>query len=160
MIESYADIEDNKSTLTEVADWIMLQADWRSMITLTYRDIYRSPEVGDKDVRRLIMDLNKDIYGPRYTRLVHHSYFSYLLATEYQSRGTLHFHMLVDRPVNFELIHKIWNYRHGFAQTSILKDKYSSIIYSLKYCLKRDDWRIYIQSKQFPVDKNKYDWWK
>ena len=42
--------------------------------------------------------------------------FKYFGISEYQNRGVIHFHVLIDKPVNFDLIHTLWNRWAGFAR--------------------------------------------
>jgi len=155
------DIESGsvKIDISEVAYWIESKADWKTFLTLTFRDIDKTPDQADKNFRWLIRVLNKEVFGKRYTRIVGHSYFSYMVATEYQKRGAIHLHVLIDRPVNYKLIHEFWNRYFGFAQTTIIRNKYSTCIYAIKYCVKDGDWRLYEASKLYKPTFH-FEWWK
>jgi hypothetical protein len=70
---------------------------------LTFRK-ETAPDVAKSKFKGLVKTLNQDVYGKRYTKKVGHSYFSYIQGIEYQRREVIHFHVLIDRPVNFELM--------------------------------------------------------
>lgn len=148
-----------KTSISEVADWVSNCADWTTFLTLTYRDLDSDPIKCDKDFRWLIRVLNKELFGKRYTRKVGHSYFAYFVATEYQKRGTLHFHALIDRPVHYKLIHDFWGRYFGFAKTSKITDIYATAIYCVKYCIKESDYRMYVPRALYKPEKLP-DWWK
>jgi hypothetical protein len=82
--------------------------------------------------------LNRDAFGDHYARDVGHSYFSYVLATEYQVRQALHFHFLADRPLNFDLIHTWWGSTCGFAWLESIHDRGKCVSYLSKYVTKSD----------------------
>lgn len=142
----------------EYTDWLIRLADWRTFITLTFRDQI-SADAGLRKVNLLIRRLNQELFGDRYTRIVGHSYFSYILCAEYQERDVLHYHWIVDRPVDFLLIHSLWNTWAGFAQTKQIRSQIAAISYSIKYAIKENDIKIY-QAKQL-YKPNQYPiWWK
>ena len=125
--------------------WLLTLARWRSMISLTFRD--EKPEDSARAwLRKLIRELNESLFGRRYRRLVGESYFSYAAALEYQSRGVPHFHVLVDRPVDFALIHARWGEWAGFSWTDLLRDPHRGIRYVVKYAVKHGDLDVYRSS--------------
>lgn len=152
-------LKGERINITEVADWICNQATWTTLLTLTYKDLDKDQLKCDNDFRWLVRILNKELFGKRYTRKVGHSYFSYFIATEYQKRGTLHFHVLIDQPVNYKLIHDFWNRYFGFAQTTKIRDVYSTAIYAIKYVLKENDYRMYVAPAIYKPEILP-DWWK
>ena len=96
------------------AEWIA-KRNWRVFLTLTFEN-ETAYDVAKKKFYWLVKELNKDVFGNNYTRIVGHSYFSYVLGIEYQCREVIHFHALIDKPVNFKLINKLWNEWAGFAR--------------------------------------------
>jgi hypothetical protein len=144
--------------LNEYVDWLMDLADWSTFLTLTFRD-----SIGDDGAynkwRSLVQILNRDLFGNHYTRRVGHSYFSYILCAEYQTRDVLHFHVVIDRPVDYQLIHTLWNRWAGFAQTRKIVNKYSAVRYTVKYAIKEDDIKIY-RAKAFYKPVQYPIWWK
>ena len=144
--------------ITEYTDWLIRSADWSSFITLTFRDPIGYDPAYNK-FRYLNQVLNRELFGKRYTRIVKHSYFSYILCAEYQCRDVLHFHLLVDRPVDFALIHNTWGNMAGFVQTKKIRNPFAAVRYAIKYVIKEGDIRIYqakalYQPRQYPI------WWK
>lgn len=86
----------------------------KTMITLTYREEVH-PAKARQNLIALIGVLNRDALGQDYKKFCKHSYFSYFFATEYQKRGVLHWHGLVDNWINYQLVHDWWNSQCGFA---------------------------------------------
>lgn len=116
------------------------------MVTLTFRED-RSEDVARRLFMRLVRVLNEDAFGKRYERVVKHSYFSYALATEYQVRGVVHFHFLADRPLNFRLLHDVWNSWAGFALTETIRDTGRAVRYVAKYLVKGEKPELWIAKK-------------
>ena len=142
----------------EYVDWILSLADWSSFITLTFRDPIGYDPALNK-FRYLVRVLNKELFGNHYTRIVKHSYFSYVLCAEYQTRDVLHYHLLIDRPVDYLLIHDTWEKIAGFAQTKRIVNRIAAVRYVIKYAIKENDIRVYVAKalfnpSQFPI------WWK
>jgi hypothetical protein len=121
------------------ADWLAWFASVNfaptSFITLTFDDRYS--EVGADWVRglwkKLVHELNKDVGGRDYRRKFKHSYFSYVMTLEYQTRGALHVHALVDNWIDYDLLHRLWNSWAGFAW---VKRVHPSSEHELRYVLK------------------------
>ncbi len=116
------------------SEWLA-KKDWLVFLTLTFRD-ETSTDVALRLFKLLVRKLNQNVFGDHYTRFVHHSYFSYVVGIEFQSRGTIHFHVLIDRPVNFDLIHTLWNSWAGFAKPEIIKLNENAVYYVTKYAAK------------------------
>lgn len=156
-----SDIWDSKigrKLLTEESVlWILSLADWKVSLTLTFRD-EKPYDVAIAYFKRLVRYLNKDVFGKQYTKIVKHSYFSYALGIEYQRRGVIHFHALVDRPVNFDKIHKLWNDWAGFAWIGNIRNQFDCVRYIAKYNLKGGQNEVYIAKKLYIPNKTPY-WW-
>jgi hypothetical protein len=130
---------------------------WLSFVTLTFKE-ETYPDVANRLFFYLVKCLNQQVFGEHYQKLVSKAYFSYSKALEYQRRGIIHFHVLFDRPVDFTLIHKIWNLYAGFAHTSIIKNQFASRSYVSKYTLKGGEIDIYFAKKHYePLIKPA--WW-
>jgi hypothetical protein len=130
---------------------------WLSFITLTFKE-ETFPDVANRLFDYLVKCLNKEVFGNNYRRIVSKSYFSYSKGLEYQRRGIIHFHVLIDRPVNFCTIHKIWNEFAGFAHTSIIENRNAAISYVSKYALKGGQVDLYFAKTNFqPLVKP--SWW-
>jgi hypothetical protein len=138
--------------------WLIGLAPWSSMISLTFRET-KPVDSAKAWYRKLVRELNESVLGKRYRRIVDESYFSYAMGLEYQSRGVPHFHVLVDRPVDFALIHEKWGNWVGFAWTDVIKHPLKAIRYVVKYAVKHGDLDVYIAKwKGEPIVQPK--WWK
>jgi hypothetical protein len=153
---------DYKNLLAEEnARWLGKLKNWKTYITLTFRE-ETPPDVAKNKFRYLVQVLNRDAFGKHYVRRVGHSYFSYVLAMEYQQRGVIHFHGLGDRQINFELAHKVWNNLAGFAWFEPTKSQEAVVAYCSKYCVKGGELDIF-ESPTFktPMLGNMPPyWWK
>lgn len=130
------------------SSWIQELKPWMIYGTLTFKDP-RELDVAIRYWRRLIQVLNRDAFGDHYTKKVGHSYFSYVLATEYQVRQALHFHFLADRPINFDLLHGWWGAAAGFAWLEIIHDRGKCCSYVSKYVTKSDQQlKIFVSKNQ------------
>lgn len=137
--------------------WILSLANWINTMTLTFRN--DTPyDVAIAKFKRLVRYLNKDLFGKHYTKIVKHSYFSYVLGIEYQSRGVIHFHGLVDKPVNFKFIHTFWNDCAGYAYIKKIRSQFDCVKYIAKYNLKGGQNEVYIAEKEY-IPKVVPYWW-
>lgn len=135
-------------------------ADWRNFWTLTFRDD-KSPDVARSLFRWLVKCLNHDLGGKNYINKWGHSYFSYVVGMERQSRDVVHFHVLADQPVNFSKIHGIWGDRCGFAFIdSNIRNQDDVTEYVCKYVSKGGELDLFKRKKQFFDPANPPYWWK
>jgi len=170
--ESFAE-GPRRDDLEAWQNWIIEFADWRSFITLEFKDI-----VGRRKAqgcwRRLVQVLNQDLFGNHYTRIVGHSYFSYVIGYEQQERGSFHMHVIVDQPVHYQLIHDTWHVlggdrfawknpgdkNHiGFAWIDQVRNRISVVNYISKYISKGGEIDIYKPRKYKSPNKNP-EWWQ
>lgn len=142
----------------EVTDWLA-QRKWLVFLTLTFKN-ETEPEIALKLVKELIRKLNECVYGEHYLNYVDHSYFSYMIGIEFQKRGVIHFHILIDRPVNFLVIHTFWNSRAGFADPQLIRDSINSVYYVTKYCAKSGEIEPPFFAKKLYDPPYKPIWWK
>jgi hypothetical protein len=142
----------------EWSEWIMTARNWRSFITLTFRN-ETYPDVAKKDFQFLVRSLNQEVFGKHYMNIVGPSYFSYVLGIEYQRRDVIHFHVLVDRPVNYEKIHNLWNYMAGFAHIKPIQNYSKAIEYVSKYASKSGELEPFF-AKEIYTPKQLPIWWK
>lgn len=145
----------------ENAQWLGKFKDWKTYITLTFKD--ETPEdVAKSKFRYLVQVLNRDAFGKHYVRKVGHSYFSYILAMERQTRGVIHFHGLADKSLNFDLLHRYWNAAAGFAWVEPVKSIEDVVGYCSKYCVKGGELDIFESStSRTPMLGNMPPyWWK
>jgi hypothetical protein len=75
-----------------------------------------------------------------------------------QQRDVIHYHALIDRPIDFELLHKHWNRYYGFAWISIIRDQQKAVEYVTKYALKEDNIRFFIRKRPFII-RDSPAWW-
>ena len=143
--------------------WVMSLADWQHFVTLTFKD-FQTRDQAEHAFRFLLRVLNTDLFGKHYTRTVGHCYCSYVVGFEKQTRGALHMHVLFDRPINFNLIHRIWcgdpkNPRFGFAFIKPVEDAQGAVEYISKYISKDGDLMLYkpTQVKQPPFQPYWFD---
>jgi hypothetical protein len=130
------------------------------MITLTVdNDHWCSRDGMWRRFRTLLQILNRDLYGGHYTRMVGHSYFSYLLGFEYTKNDMVHAHFIVDKPINFSLLHKVWNHMSGFAYIKPAPDVHGAVGYVIKYVAKGQDLEIYKPKLFLPQPSFKPLWY-
>jgi hypothetical protein len=111
--------------------------EFSSFIGLSYRDDQRRGfEAVVSQIKRFIKLVNIQAFGKHYTRIVHHSYFSYLLALEAHQSGEWHAHMLVDRPINFHFWISTWWNWSGYITIKKIEDRPGALQYCLKYAAK------------------------
>lgn len=141
------------------AGWAGTAAKWRTFVTLTFKD-EKTPDVARSLFDWWIRINNEFVFGKHYTRKVQHSYFSYLAGVERQKRDVVHFHVLIDKPINFSLTHNAWGDRCGFAWIDgDLKDSEKVIKYVCKYVMKGGEVDMYLAKKDyFPTTIP--SWWK
>jgi len=149
----YLDYTGKQEIAQAYVGWLAAAASWRSFITLTYRDPVH-PELAMRHIRQIMRRLNEDLYGNRYRRKVGHSYFSYVIGIEYQKRDVLHFHMLVDQYVNYDLLHKYWGNAHGFVWIEPITDFIGALKYVTKYVFK--DGTIFPFIRDTELKKSKF----
>ena len=144
---------------TETENWVFGLANWKSFLSLTFRD-EKTPDVANSLFQWFIRETNKHVFGKHYTRKVGHSYFSYVFGLEYQTRDVVHFHALVDKPIDFSFVHKVWGERCGFAWIDgNLKSKAAVVNYVCKYCVKGGQIDTFV-NKNNVVPDHLPDWWK
>jgi hypothetical protein len=129
------------------ADYVAAFAPWLSFWSLTFSEKDRTHDVTRDEAvflwRRLVQSLNRRLYGNHYTRIVGHCYFSYALAFEYQTRGALHMHALVDRRTDWEFINKIWRHMAGIVKIVPVENAEGVSRYLSKYVTKGGELVMY-----------------
>ena len=132
---------------TETEKWVFGLADWKSFLSLTFRD-EKTPDVANSLFKWFVRQNNEHAFGKRYKEKVKHSYFSYVFGLEYQTRDVVHFHALVDKPLDFSFVHRIWGSRCGFAWIDgDIKSKAKAVNYVCKYCVKGGQIEAYVSEK-------------
>ena len=120
------------------------QWDWEWCFTLTFReDVHQ--EHADKLFRRWIRTLNKKYFGDKFYK--RNQFIDWVRSTEYQKRGTIHYHGLLNAPDSFNPLQsmKIWEDLDGAVDENlgytgfarVLKaDQPAAEIYITKYVSK------------------------
>lgn len=137
----------------EYVSFLSNLADWSSFVTLTFRE-EKAPDVAKSLFQWFVRNNNAHAFGNHYTRKVGHSYFSYVVGMEYQQRDVVHFHVLVDKPLDFSFVHQFWGQRCGFVWIDTkLKDKEKVVSYVCKYVIKGGQVDCYKAKKDYkPVE--------
>jgi hypothetical protein len=153
---------EQRSPITDAwSDWIADQRVWSSFISLTFKDeISQDAALGSWG--RLVRVLNRHVVGNHYTRVVDHSYFSYCLGLERQQRNVLHIHGIVDRPIDFEMIHRYWNAAAGWVWIDRINDRSGAVEYLTKYVMKGGEIVPYLadhQPYQLKPGRERPTWW-
>lgn len=105
------------------AEWILQKMpEPACMVTLTFAQEDVSEYVAKSKLKSLIRVLNESQLGKNYRRKVRHSYFGYVAVMERQRRGTIHWHMLIDRWVPWKLLHGWWQSAAGYAWVAKVDD--------------------------------------
>lgn len=138
-------------------DWLSRARLWKLLVTLTFKDPI-PPEPAFNIWRRLVRLLNERSFGRHYTRIVGHAYFSYVLGIEYQRRAVVHFHALVDKPLNFDLVHRWWQRAAGFVWIEQIEHWEKAILYVTKYVTKGGELKLYFARRE-RVPKPLPRWW-
>ena len=134
-----------KEQLADVtAQWLSEKEKWCIFFSFTFREEV-SKEKAYREIKRFIRIANEIKYGNHYTQKVHHSYFSYVCGMERQERGVIHFHMCVDREIDFNWVHAYWNMRNGYAWIEKIEDLPKSLRYTVKYAVKEGECLIYLK---------------
>lgn len=147
-----------KLLASELVSFVTNLADWKSFVTLTFEE-EKAPDVAQSLFKWFVRFNNAHAFGNHYTRKVGHSYFSYAVGAEYQKRGVLHFHVLVDKPLDFSFVHSTWGQRCGFVWIDTkFKDREAVVGYVCKYVLKGGEIDVYKAKGDYrPV--NVPTWW-
>lgn len=141
--------------------WLMLKMECRSKVALTFDTTWwqvgrRKPAIGHWEgtpmkegsewvigewqafgmVRRWISFLNTLVEGVRYKQHWKHSYFGYVMAKEYQVRGVIHYHLIIDNWFPWKQASEWWWQKCGSCKIEKVADAEQDLYYALKYCLK------------------------
>lgn len=156
--ESAATAARRAAVINGYADWIVTFAPWRSFVTLTVANEHScGRDTLYRRWRSLVQILNRDLYGNHYTRIVGHSYFSYVVGFEYMKSNAVHLHALIDKPIHFDLVHRVWNKISGFAFIEPVFDLQGAAFYICKYIVKGED-LIFHKPKKSPLPSFQPSW--
>lgn len=151
--------EAKKILKDEYVIWISSMKVWKVFLTLTFKD-FTYQDVALRKWKMLVRKLNIEAFGKQYTRRVGHSYFSYVLAKEKQKRGVLHFHALIDKPIDYKIVHEYWGKNCGFAWVEKIKSIRKCVDYAGKYVIKGGELTIFQAKKDYRPQKSfMKNWW-
>jgi len=137
------EIKSARQGLPEVwSQYVYDFADWRTFVTFTFQKEYSRDTVLNY-WRSLIQQLNTSLFGHHYTRIVGHSYFSYVVCFEKQERGAYHLHALTAGRINYKMIKDFAKHTSGWAQIESARDRKAVSIYCTKYVIKEGDLVLY-----------------
>jgi hypothetical protein len=140
-------------------DWLMsFTPPWLIFGTLTFQK-QDLPDVANRAFYKFLRLMNEDLFGKHYTNKVGHSYFSYVRVMEYQVRGDIHFHLLINRPMDFATAKRVWWQLAGRADFETIRNPEHALKYILKYITKESDPDIY-RAKKVYVPSQLPLWWK
>lgn len=156
ILDTLCERSELRSEIREAAvDWLLGLARWSQFVTLTFERNLVYADVARRYFKGLIRALNTDAFGSHYTNKVGHCYFSYVLATQRQERGAIHFHFLADRPIHYEMIHRWWQACAGFAYIKPVEDQVGVVRYVTRYILRRGDLDVYMVDRPHRMPKIK-----
>lgn len=142
-------LQVKKLLASEYITFVTNLANWTTFITLTFKE-EKTPDVAKSLFDWFIRVNNAHAFGEHYTKKVGHSYFSYVVGVENQIRDVPHFHLLIDKPVDFSFIHHAWGLRCGFAWIDTkFKDREKVVKYLCKYITKGGQVDCYKAKKDY-----------
>lgn len=149
--------EFSKSNLTKsfrmLSDYCKAnESDFKTFVTLTFKDNVKNLDYANKKFSYWVTNFRKECLKYGYE-------LKYLGVPEFQKRGAVHYHLLLNIPVNTELIPlqegkknsfdvKYWS--HGFSSAfdlSLTDDKFNVTKYISKYFWKDVDNRLFGRQK-------------
>lgn len=139
-------------------EFLLTMADWRSFITFTFKKD-KHPELALKDFTWWLRAMNKHAFGKNYRNFVKHSYFSYVLAIEWTSLDVVHFHALIDRPIDYAYSNRLWNAFNGFMWIDKIGNVEDTCKYIVKYAVKGNELVKLFEREQVRTPRVKPEWW-
>lgn len=123
-------------------EWLPEQFVPITMSTLTFDTYKKVPHLTVDSswglFKRWVHEINRHVMGKNYKRKFKHSYFSYVVTGEYQIRGVIHYHVLVDNYIPYEFANSVWRRIAGYIKTKPIHNSEGSIRYVTKYITKSD----------------------
>lgn len=121
---------------------MLLRYEWQWFCTLTFRKEDIHPEAAEKVFRVWVAKLNRELFGNRWQKKPGDTCY-WVRATEYQKRGTIHFHVLISCPAK-NLEHTavrtywadLWRELAGFARIEVIRSQQQVNDYVTKYTAK------------------------
>lgn len=87
-----------------------------------------------------------DLHFKEFMKAVHKFYpkLKYLATREFQKRGAIHYHVLLNQRIDYKKAQKMWS--HGFLSLVQHKNKLQAVMYALKYITKGVEENTFISS--------------
>lgn len=99
----------------------------------------------------IVENLNRELFGNHYRRIVGHSYFGYVVGIEPHKSGSLHMHAVTTRRTNWSRSCELWQGGNrlniGTVQIRRIDDSATDLRYVLKYTMKGGDLLFYKPDK-------------
>ncbi len=149
-------VENRKKTLfrtrSSLRRLVFCNSDLFRFVTLTFKDNITDLTIANRYFKRFIQRVNYK-----------HKDFKYIAVVEFQKRGAVHYHLLIDRFIDKEELSALWGVSLGATNIKMLKDgKYNEkqtteyiSSYLVKYLTKQNasDVRLW-NKKSYFVSKN------
>jgi len=120
---SFKDREKNIKRIKKKCRRLALANDLSIHLVLTYKENMQDVDKADNQFKKFIFEL-RQIY-PR---------LKYMATREFQKRGAIHYHVLLNQRVNNKKVQQLWKY--GFISIMQHRNKLTGIMYVLKYIQK------------------------
>lgn len=140
--------QGDEGTLAQVWANYLQQFNWQSFVTLTFNDEHSgiTKDGAWLRYRSLWQQMNRDLFGNHYVRIVGHGYCGYALSFERTTKGVWHMHALFDDRINFNLVHRVWQGMSGWAFIKPAAIEHSK--YLCKYVTKGGEVKLYMPEKR------------
>ena len=119
--------------------------------TLTFEQVDISEQLAWNRFKKWIHEINKDVIGPKYKRTWKHCYFSYVVVPEYQTRGTIHFHVLIDNWFPWKFASEYWWDNSGFIKIKKVQNVEAAVRYVMKYVTKEGQPVVWLTHKKAEI---------
>jgi hypothetical protein len=109
-------VENRKKTLfrtrSSLRRLICCNPDLFRFVTLTFKENVTDLNVANKHFKRFIQRVNYK-----------HKNFKYIAVVEFQKRGAVHYHLLIDRFIKKEDLSSLWGHSLGMTNIKMLRDR-------------------------------------
>ena len=124
-------------------------------VTLTFEQFNISEQLAWNKFKKWLHEINKEVIGENYKRSWKHCYFSYVAVPEYQTRGTIHYHVLIDNWFPWKFAQKLWWDMSGFIKIKKVNNTEAAIRYVMKYITKEGEPVVWLANKRWERSANK-----
>jgi hypothetical protein len=143
--------QPEKSMSWEWVEWLEKTVNFIPVahVTLTFEQFDISGQLAWNKFKKWIHEINKEVLGPKYKRSWKHCYFSYVVVPEYQTRGTIHYHVLIDNWFPWKFAQKLWWDLAGFIKIKKVNNTEAAIRYVMKYITKEGEPVVWLAHKRW-----------